>query len=277
MADRSLLVAGLTVLLVLLTGGGVAVRADEVHLRDGRVLRVTECWEAGGMVWYRQGGTIVAAPRGEVERLVSGAGLGGSVVAPRLAVVVLRDGTRIEADAAWEDGGRVVWMMGRMRVSVERAEVAELLPAAGEAARVEPPPALRFTTGHGGLDRLIVEAATRYRLDPLLIYLVMREESAFNTRAVSRAGARGLMQLMPSTVRMLGIRNPHNPAESVEGGTRYLCHLIGLFGGDVNLALAAYNAGEGAVLRHGRRVPPYRETRAYVWRINTAYHRLSGG
>ena len=101
----------------------------------------------------------------------------------------------------------------------------------------------------------------------------MREESGFNHRAVSRAGARGLMQLMPGTAQRLGVRNIHDPFENVEAGTRYLRSLLEMFNGDVNLALAAYNAGEDAVLRYGRRIPPYRETMNYVWRINTAYRR----
>ncbi|MBK7597895.1 MAG: lytic transglycosylase domain-containing protein [Acidobacteria bacterium] len=81
------------------------------------------------------------------------------------------------------------------------------------------------------------------------------------------------MQLMPGTARRLGVRNINDPVENVDAGTRYLRTLLEMFDGDVNLALAAYNAGEDAVLRYGRRIPPYRETRNYVWRINAAYRR----
>ncbi len=104
----------------------------------------------------------------------------------------------------------------------------------------------------------------------------MREESGFNYRAVSHVGARGLMQLMPATARQLGVRNIHDPVENVEAGTRYLKNLVTLFAGDVNLALAAYNAGEDAVRRYGRRVPPFRETQSYVRRINAAYRHAVG-
>ena len=135
---------------------------------------------------------------------------------------------------------------------------------------------LRFTTGRAALDQLIVNSGNKYELDPLLIYLVMREESGFNYRAVSHVGARGLMQLMPATARQLGVRNIHDPVENVEAGTRYLKNLITLFAGDVNLALAAYNAGEDAVRRYGRRVPPFRETQSYVRRINVAYRHATG-
>lgn len=201
----------------------------------------------------------------------------------QVVTIVLRDGSRFEVDEIWEEPSRIVYRMGSMQGYLDRSEVVSIQPGSSPVATpgnedlgTSDPISLQFTTGHRGLDNLIVQSATRYRLDPLLIYLVMREESGFNYRAVSRVGARGLMQLMPATARQLGIRNIHNPAENVEAGTRYLRYLLETFGGDVNLALAAYNAGESAVLRHGRRIPPYEETRRYVWRINVAYRRLKG-
>jgi soluble lytic murein transglycosylase-like protein len=192
----------------------------------------------------------------------------------KVSRLVLKDGTLIDADSVWEDNERITYRLGKMQAFVDRSEVKnvyrditlkETKPAAGLN--------LRFSTGNLGLDQLIVYSATRYQMDPLLIYLVMREESGFNYRAVSHAGARGLMQLMPGTAKRLGVRNIHDPVENVEAGTRYLRGLLDMFGGDVNLALAAYNAGEDAVIRYGRRIPPYRETTNYVWRINAAYHR----
>ena len=99
----------------------------------------------------------------------------------------------------------------------------------------------------------------------------MEQESHFNPRAVSRAGARGLMQLMPGTARRFGVRDVHDPAQNIDGGTRYLKELMGMFDGRVDLVLAGYNAGEGAVMRYGRRVPPYAETRNYVKRIGARY------
>ena len=99
----------------------------------------------------------------------------------------------------------------------------------------------------------------------------MEQESHFNTRAVSPKGARGLMQLMPGTAARFGVSNPHDPAQNVRGGTRYLKQLLNRFNGRVELVLASYNAGEGAVEKYGRRVPPYRETRHYVRRISARY------
>ena len=110
------------------------------------------------------------------------------------------------------------------------------------------------------------EAAERYGVEEALIKAVIRVESGFNSRAVSPKGARGLMQLMPGTASMLGVRNSFDPRENIDGGVRHLRGLIDRFGSDLKLALAAYNAGEQAVVNHGG-LPPFRETRDYVTRI----------
>jgi soluble lytic murein transglycosylase-like protein len=98
----------------------------------------------------------------------------------------------------------------------------------------------------------------------------MEQESHFNPRALSPKGARGLMQLMPGTAARFGVK-ASDPAQNIAGGTRYLKQLIGQFNGRIDLVLASYNAGEGAVLKFGRKVPPYRETRNYVKRISYRY------
>ena len=113
---------------------------------------------------------------------------------------------------------------------------------------------------------LIRAAATRHALAPELIESVIRVESNFEARAVSRKGARGLMQLMPATAARLGVRNVFDVRQNVEGGVRHLRYLVDLYGGNLALALAAYNAGVDAVGRYGG-IPPYAETRAYVQRV----------
>jgi soluble lytic murein transglycosylase-like protein len=122
----------------------------------------------------------------------------------------------------------------------------------------------------GGLRRLAMAAAQRHGLDPDLVMAVVSVESAFRPQAVSPKGALGLMQLMPATATSLGVRDPFDPAENLDGGTRHLGLLVSAYGGDLTRALAAYNAGEGAVSRH-RGVPPYRETRAYVKKVLERY------
>lgn len=122
----------------------------------------------------------------------------------------------------------------------------------------------------GRYDVFIVRMGRKYRIDPPLIKAVIRAESAWNPRAVSRAGAQGLMQLMPGTSKKLDVENPFDPAQNIEAGTRYLRFMLDNFNGDLVLALAAYNAGPGAVKKYGG-VPPYRETRAYIKRVMRYY------
>lgn len=131
-----------------------------------------------------------------------------------------------------------------------------------------------FTTGDAKIDSYILDSGKRHGVDPTLLYAIMHQESSFKQRAVSHKGAAGLMQLMPGTAARFGIRDRFNPRESVEGGARYMRFLLNFFDGSVPLALAGYNAGEGAVLRYGRRVPPYRETQDYVSRITRRYNLL---
>ena len=119
-------------------------------------------------------------------------------------------------------------------------------------------------------DDLIADAARSSAVDPKLVKSVMLIESAFDPRAVSRKGARGLMQLMPETAERYGVRNPFDPMQNVWGGARYLADLLGLYGGDTIRTLAAYNAGEAAVARYGG-VPPFQETRLYVRKGLAAY------
>jgi len=121
------------------------------------------------------------------------------------------------------------------------------------------------------IDRVIEEAATRHRVDPNLVRALVRVESNFNPSAVSRKGAMGLMQLMPATARQLNVSNPFNPQQNVDAGVQLLRRLLDDYGGNVPLALAAYNAGEAAVSRY-RGVPRYAETQDYVRRISLLYN-----
>lgn len=117
----------------------------------------------------------------------------------------------------------------------------------------------------------ILAAARETSVDPALIHAVISVESGYNPSARSRAGAVGLMQLMPGTAKRYGVKNRLDPEQNIQGGTRYLRDLQIMFGHNLQLVLAAYNAGEHAVMKYGRRIPPFRETAAYVPKVLRLY------
>lgn len=118
---------------------------------------------------------------------------------------------------------------------------------------------------------IIDRVASKAKVSPELIHAVVQAESAYNPKAKSSAGAIGLMQLMPATAKRYGVSNIWDPAQNLEGGARYLRDLLDMFKNNLRLALAAYNAGEGAVKKYGNRIPPYRETRNYVRKVIDFY------
>jgi Zn-finger nucleic acid-binding protein len=189
--------------------------------------------------------------------------------------IYLVGGAKMEVDEASEDARGVWYKRGNISTFIERTRVERVERERVEQAEVAAVKTgkreRRWTTGNSRLDSIIRQNGSRHGVDPYLIFCVMEQESHFNTRAVSPVGARGLMQLMPGTAARFGVRNPHDPAQSVSGGTRYLKQLLGQFRGRVDLVLAGYNAGEGNVMRFGYRVPPFRETRNYVRRVGARY------
>ena len=120
----------------------------------------------------------------------------------------------------------------------------------------------------------IAQSAHNNQIDGELIHAVMHVESAYKVKAKSHKGAQGLMQLMPATAQRLGVKNSYDPAQNIEGGAKYLRELLTLFNNDITLAVAAYNAGENAVMRYGNKIPPFKETQAYVPKVMGIYKAL---
>lgn len=120
---------------------------------------------------------------------------------------------------------------------------------------------------------LISRVAERHRMDPKLIHAVIQAESAYNPSAVSSMGAVGMMQLMPDTAKRYGVVDRYDVEQNIEAGTRYLKDLLAMFGADIKLAVAGFNAGEGAVIKYNRTIPPYPETQHYVQQVLSIYSR----
>ncbi len=223
------------------------------------------------------------APRRPLAALLLAAALAAASGTPAAAhLVVLVDGAVIKASGfsvagdlariEFASGGSMSLALLRVERVVDDEVVAQPERSAAEIERTAATFDLRFAEDHErpatAYADLIYEAARRHRLNPSLIAAVIRAESAFDARAVSSKGARGLMQLMPATGRRFGLRTSElfDPAKNIEAGTRYLRLLADRFADDLGLVLAGYNAGEGSVDRY-RGVPPYRETQGYIRRI----------
>jgi soluble lytic murein transglycosylase-like protein len=145
------------------------------------------------------------------------------------------------------------------------------LPDTPAAAGSKVPPVT--LASKAGYEQVVAQVAKTYGLDSALLHAVISVESRYRPNAVSRRGATGLMQLMPATARHYGVADPLDPVQNLHGGAKHLRHLLKRYDNDVSLALAAYNAGETAVARHGRQIPPFRETTNYVPRVLGFYRK----
>lgn len=189
-----------------------------------------------------------------------------------------------QAKGLYTDGliSRVEFENGEKALADARTKVEQVtkeIAAANQPAAVLTPNVLLdgiasttvWSTGNARIDNLIRHYGNQYGVDPFLIYCTMSQESGFSSGATSPKGAQGLMQLMPGTAARYGVTNPYDVGQNIMGGTRYLKDLLKMFNGRVDLALAGYNAGEGAVMKFGNNIPPYEETRNYVKLILKRY------
>lgn len=188
--------------------------------------------------------------------------------------VYLTNGHAFSGDITRPGDGSLTVFMKNCSVKFEKSEIKKVVfsrargPRRSDDAfmasfRATPGARAKHAPRPTKYDNLINEEARKNDIDPALVKAVIKAESNFNARDRSSKGACGLMQLMPDTARILGVDSIYSPAENIRGGTRYLKDMLYTFNGDVELALAAYNAGPSAVKKYGK-VPPYRETRAYV-------------
>lgn len=300
----------LTCLLVLVCSTYAFSQAEQVRLKlkDGAYMDVDEASETPQGVWYRKGSLSHLLSKDKVKKIERSTPAPASAPAPapvqatndddhfevtdvvaevaekpkatygnydQPAWIYLKGGARVEADSASESPAGVWYKRGSMEIFIDRSRIERIQLEDPATVAQTGKKASGWSTGRGGLDRLIRLNGSKYNVDPYLIFLVMEQESHFNTHAVSPKGARGLMQLMPGTAARFGVRRSHDPAQNISGGTRYLRELLNRFNNRVDLVLASYNAGEGAVAKFGNRVPPYRETRNYVKKISYRYKRTT--
>lgn len=291
----------LTCLLLAICSSYAFSQTEEVRIKlaDGSYLVVDEATETPQGVWYRKGNLSHLLSKDKVKKIERSTPTAPALVQSnndddhfevtdvvaqtpttnaiydKPAWIYLKGGARVEADSATESPAGVWYNRGSMSIFLDRSRVDRIVPEDAETIAQSGKKERGWSTGRPGLDRLIRLNGSRYNVDPYLIFLVMEQESHFNTHAVSPKGARGLMQLMPGTGARFGVRRPHDPAQNISGGTRYLRELLNRFNNRVDLVLASYNAGEGAVARFGNKVPPYRETRNYVKKISYRYKRTT--
>jgi hypothetical protein len=254
----------------------------EITLVDGYTFEVDEVWKQGEEIWFRKAGISKALAASSVKKFGAktpaaksplpepSAAKPATPPAPLAIWVYLNGGARLRVDevnettdGAWYKTGNISMFLDRERIARIEREQPETIPTAWRQGG--------WTSGNDRIDHLIKTNAARFGVDPYLVFCVIEQESQFKSFARSPKGAQGLMQLMPGTARRLGVRRPYDAAENITGGVRYLKELLTMFGGRVDLVLASYNAGEGAVMKYGRNVPPYRETREYVKKIGKRY------
>jgi LysM repeat protein len=257
------------------------VIGNRIVFVDGTTFDVQEAWKLGDITWYRKGNVTqsLTKPVKSLEPILA--------TQPKNAVnnesaidvahkptkietwIYLVGGARLKVDDVEETTNGTWYTRGNLAVFLEKDRIARI--SKEDSSSIPTMNYQEWSSGNERIDELIRANGTRYGVDPYFIFCVIEQESHFRPRAVSPKGARGLMQLMPGTARRFGVNRPFDPAENIRGGTRYLKELLTMFSGRVDLALAAYNAGEGRVLDYGNRVPPFRETQEYVKRISKRY------
>jgi hypothetical protein len=258
---------------------------QRIKFSDGSAIEVDDVWKQGQEFWSRTGGVtqridrtintidpIRAQPKQEQAKVVGApaTAVDSKARATEAFWIYLKGGARMKAEDITETDAGAWYRRDTLSIFIERDRIERIERDSGVVKQTGWKER-GWTTGNGRIDELIRSNSTRFGLDPYLVFCVIEHESHFHVQALSPKGARGLMQLMPGTASRFGVRRPFDPAENIYGGTQYLKELLKMFDGRLDLVLAGYNAGEGAVIKYGGNVPPYRETREYVKRISRRY------
>ena len=258
---------------------------------DGGTLRVDDAWWRGEEVWYQRGAVTATAPRkvksiepvfvAQVESkakietppptLPTEKPAAVKAIASSATWIYLVGGAKFKVDEVKETADGAWYQRANLLSFLERSRIDRIERDLPDTAAPSDWKERGWTSGNPLIDQLIRTNGNRFGVDPYLVFLVIEQESHFHPRALSPKGARGLMQLMPGTARRFGVTRPFDPTENIRGGTQYLRELMRMFNGQVDLALASYNAGEGRVISYGNKVPPFQETRNYVKRIRQRY------
>jgi len=275
------------------------VARDRLMFQDKSVVEADEIWEDANGYWYKRNGVANFVERSRVKSFdrsapVSINNSGEDTLAKVEDVngtqqlnseapvwIYLVGGAKVEVDEVNETAQGAWYKRGSLSIFIEKSRIERIERELPRLA-AKGTPAKRWSergwsTGNAKLDNLIRHNGGRFGVDPYFIFCVMEQESHFNSRALSPKGAQGLMQLMPGTAARFGVRRPFDASQNIAGGTRYLKTLLASHNNRVDLVLASYNAGEGAVAKYGQRVPPYKETRDYVKKISKQYDRIKPG
>jgi len=286
--------------LVIVPASGVAQSAEApsenrtekgklITFVDGGTMHVDDAWWHGEEVWYKRGAMTQVASRkvksvepvfvAQVDNKAK-TGTPPSTLpvekpkaVPASTWIYLVGGAKFKVDEVKETADGAWYQRANLLSFLDRSRIDRIERDLPDAASSSDWKDRGWTSGSPSIDQLIRSNGIRYGVDPYLVFLVIEQESHFHPRALSPKGARGLMQLMPGTARRFGVSRPFEPTENIRGGTQYLRDLLRMFNGQVDLALASYNAGEGRVISYGNKVPPFQETRNYVKKIRQRYGR----
>jgi soluble lytic murein transglycosylase-like protein len=262
-----------------------------ITFADGGTMHVDEAWWRGEEVWYQRGAMTQVASRkvksiepvfvAQVDAKAKTGSPPPTLPAEKPKAVsastwiYLVGGAKFKVDEVKETADGAWYQRANLLSFLERSRIDRIERDLPDAASPSDWKERGWTSGSPSIDQLIRTNGNRFGVDPYLVFLVIEQESHFHPRALSPKGARGLMQLMPGTARRFGVTRPFEPTENIRGGTQYLRDLLRMFNGQVDLALASYNAGEGRVISYGNKVPPFQETRNYVKKIRQRYGRAT--